>query len=73
MADTKYYALYDAEGILITVGTVVGGDPLKGEITREEYDALYAEIIANQPPEPEEPADPEAEEALAILRGEVTE
>lgn len=72
MADTKYYALYDAEGALITVGTVVGGDPLKGEITKEEYDALYAEIIANQPSEEDLP-DPETEEALAILRGEVTE
>lgn len=72
MADTKYYALYDAEGTLITVGTVVGGDPLKGEITEEEYERLKAELEADIP-ELEEPADPEIEEALAILRGEVTE
>ena len=72
MADTKYYALYDTEGTLITVGTVVGGDPLKGEITKEEYERLKTELDAGIP-EPEDVADPEIEEALAILRGEVTE
>ena len=72
MANTKYYALYDAEGTLLSIGTVDSGEPLNGEITKEEYDVLYAEIIANQPSEEDLP-DPETEKALAILRGEVTE
>lgn len=72
MDNIKYYALYDAEGTLMSVGTVVGGEPLKGEITAEEYDRLKAELDADRP-EPEDLPDPETEEALAILRGEVTE
>lgn len=72
MDNTRYYAVYDVDGTLLSIGTIDSGEPLKGEITKEEYDALYAEIIANQPSEEELP-DPETEEALAILRGEVTE
>lgn len=71
MDKKRYYALYDSDGTLLSIGTVTSAEPLEGEITKEEYDALYAEIIANQPPEDD--ADPEIEEALAILRGEVTE
>jgi len=68
----RYYAAYTDDGTLLGIGTIDSGEPLKGEITKEEYDALYAEILANQPPEEDLP-DPETEEALAILRGEVTE
>lgn len=72
MDNMRYYAVYDADGTLLGIGTIDSGEPLKGEITKEEYDALYAEIIANQPTE-EDTADPEVDEALAILRGEVME
>lgn len=66
---TRYYAAYAEDGTLLCVGTADGDGPVSGEITQEEYEALLAAI-----PEPEEDAtDPEVEEALAILRGEVTE
>lgn len=68
----RYYAAYTDDGALLCVGTADGDGPVSGEITKEEYDALYAEILANQPTE-EEILDPEVDEALAILRGEVTE
>jgi hypothetical protein len=68
----RYYAAYKDDGTLLCIGTADGDGMVRGEITKEEYDRLKAELEADIP-EPEDTADPEVEEALAILRGEVTE
>lgn len=63
----RYFAYYDENGVLVSIGTVNSPCAVYGEITAEEYERLKASI-----PEPVEPADP-IDEALAILHGEVTE
>lgn len=67
----RYFAYYDENGVLVNIGTVNSSGEVHGEITAEEYERLKAEIEANAPAEPEfvNPVD----EALSILRGEVTE
>jgi hypothetical protein len=67
----RYFAYYDENGELLNIGTVYTSGEVNGEITAEEYERLKAEIEANAPEIPE-PVDP-IDEALAILRGEVTE
>lgn len=70
----RYFACYDDNGQLTSVGTVNTSGEVFGEITAEEYQALYAEIMANMPTEPEKPETmSDIDEALAILSGEVTE
>lgn len=72
MSDIRYFAHYDECGQLTSVGTVNTSGEVFGEITTEEYQALYAEIMANAPePKPETMSD--IDEALAILSGEVVE
>lgn len=69
MSNIRYFACYSKNGVLVNVGTVNTFGNVNGEITAEEYAALKATI-----PEPE-PAETvsEADEALKILSGEVTE
>lgn len=67
----KYYAMYDESGALESIGTVSDNatlSPAVTEITQAEYESLLASL-----PVPEEPVyvDP-VDEALSILRGEVS-
>lgn len=72
MDNIKYFAYYSHNGELINIGVINTLDSIPHEITKEEYDILYTEILANIPSE-EDIADPAVEEALTILRGEVEE
>lgn len=56
---TKYYKQLNENGEVVMLLTYdfipVITNPLIEEITKEEYDAVYAELIVNQPePEPSE-------------------
>lgn len=62
----RYFARYDSDGNLVSLGTVSGNGKIEGEITATEYDSLRASIPK---PEPVEMTDP-VEEVLKILRGE---
>ena len=82
----RYFKEYDENGNLIAIGA---GDALNGEtITQEEYEALSAEFEARwnaeaeaaqkareeaEQQEKEAIAEAAAEEALAILTGEINE
>lgn len=63
----RYYKVTE-NNVLKRIGTGLGGD----EISKTEYDALYAEIMESaKNAEPEEPVEEDltAEEALAIILG----
>lgn len=63
----RYYKVTE-NNVLKRIGTGLGGE----EISKTEYDALYAEIMESaKNAEPEEPVEEDltAEEALAIILG----
>ncbi len=62
----RYYKVTE-NNVLIRIGTGLGGE----EISKTEYDALFAEIMESaQNAEPEEPIEElTADEALAIILG----
>lgn len=69
---TKYYKQHDELGNLVRLLTYdfepIITDQLVVEITQEEYEALFAELLSQEPDEPETD-EISAEEALDIILG----
>ena len=64
----RYFAAYNVNGTFQNVGIVYTSDTIPNEITAEEYERLR-QAMRREPPKIVDPVD----EALEILRGEVTE